>query len=73
MGKGEKSLLCDPGSELRLGGREKKEGQDSKWDGKNEEKKGKKDDLSDLSEAWNLSIDRKIIIVPRRVVRASFE
>ena len=33
---GEKSLLCDPGSELRLGGREKKKGNDntrSKWDG----------------------------------------
>ena len=34
-GVGEKSLLCDPGSELRLGGREKKEGEDNKWDGKN--------------------------------------
>ena len=26
---GEKSLLCDPGSELRLGGREKKKGEDN--------------------------------------------
>ena len=32
MGRGEKSLLCDPGSELRLEGRRKK-GEDSKWDG----------------------------------------
>ena len=31
MGRGgEKSLLCDPGSELRLGGREKKKGEDNK-------------------------------------------
>ena len=30
---GEKSLLCDPGSELRLGGREQK-GEDNKWDEK---------------------------------------
>ena len=28
MGRGEKSLLCDPGSELQLGGREKKKGED---------------------------------------------
>ena len=35
MGTGEKSLLCDPGSELRLlrGGREKKEGEGNKWGG----------------------------------------
>ena len=31
---GEKSLPCDPGSELRLGGIEKKKGEDNKWDGK---------------------------------------
>ena len=29
---GEKSLLCDTGSELRLGGREKKKGDNNKWD-----------------------------------------
>ena len=29
---GEKSLLCDPGSELRLGGREQR-GRDNNWDG----------------------------------------
>ena len=34
VGRGEKSLLCDPGSELRLGGREKK-GEDNKLDGEN--------------------------------------
>ena len=28
---GEKSLLCDPGFEVRLGGREQK-GEDNKWD-----------------------------------------
>ena len=35
MGTGEKSLLCNPGSELRLlgGGREKKEGEGNKWGG----------------------------------------
>ena len=33
----EKILLCDPGSELRLGERERKTGEDNKWD---EEKKG---------------------------------
>ena len=32
-GEGEKSLLCGPGSELRLGGREQKKGDDHKWDG----------------------------------------
>ena len=37
MARGEKSLLCDPRSELRLGGREKK-GEDNKWDGKNKQK-----------------------------------
>ena len=31
MGRGEKSLICDPGSELRLGGREKN-GEDSERD-----------------------------------------
>ena len=35
---GENSLLCDPGSELRLGGREKKKGEDNKWDGKKKKK-----------------------------------
>ena len=40
VGREEKSLLCDPGSELRLGGREKKKkGEDNKWD---EEKRGRK-------------------------------
>ena len=34
MGRGEKSLLRDPGSELRLGGREKKKGEDTEWNGK---------------------------------------
>ena len=35
VGRGEKSLLCDPGSELRLftGGREKRKGEDKKRDG----------------------------------------
>ena len=35
MGTGEKSLLCNPGSELRLlgGGREKKEGEGNKRGG----------------------------------------
>ena len=37
MGREKKSLLCDPGSELRLGGREKKKGEDNKWDGKKRE------------------------------------
>ena len=36
---GEKSLRCDPGSELRLGGREKKKGEYNKWDGKIRKKK----------------------------------
>ena len=40
MGREEKSLLSDPGSELRLGGREKK-GEDSKWDGKAQNVGGK--------------------------------
>ena len=39
MGKGEESLLCDPGYELRLGGREKKKGEDNKWDEKTKNKK----------------------------------
>ena len=30
VGKGEKSQLCDPGSELRLGGKEKRKGQQKK-------------------------------------------
>ena len=30
VGSGEKSLLCDPGSELRLHRREKKKGEDKK-------------------------------------------
>ena len=35
VGRGEKSLLYDPGSELRLGQRErKKKGEDNKRDGK---------------------------------------
>ena len=38
---GEKSLLCDPGSEVRLGGREKKKGEDNKWDGKKKRVKEK--------------------------------
>ena len=33
-GGGEKSLLCDPGSELRLGGREEMKGEGNRWDGK---------------------------------------
>ena len=32
-------MLCDSGSELRLGGREKKKDEDNKWDGKKEKKK----------------------------------
>ena len=37
MGReGGESLLCDPGSKLRLGGRRKKKGEDNKWDGKEE-------------------------------------
>ena len=38
MGSGEKSLQCDPGSELRLGGGEKKKGEDNIRDGKKEGK-----------------------------------
>ena len=34
VGRGEKSLLCDPGSKLRLGGRER-EGEDHEWKKKN--------------------------------------
>ena len=34
VGRGERSLLCDPGSELLLGGRRNKKGENSKWDGK---------------------------------------
>ena len=34
VGRGEKRLLCDPGSELRLGGTEKRKGEDNKGDGK---------------------------------------
>ena len=41
-GRGEKSLLCDPGSKLRLGGREKREGEGSEWDGKAEKEKKKR-------------------------------
>ena len=45
MGRGEKSLLCDPpGSELRLREREK-EREDNKWDGKKEKKKEKGDGM----------------------------
>ena len=41
MGRGgEKSLLCDPGSELRLGGREKKKGEDNKRDDKKKKNVG---------------------------------
>ena len=36
---GEKSLLYDPGSELRLGGREKKKGADDNKDGKKKREK----------------------------------
>ena len=36
---GRKSLLCDPGSELRLGGRENRKGEDNTWDGKKKKKK----------------------------------
>ena len=35
LSEGGKSLLCDPGSELQLGGREKKKGEDNKWDVEN--------------------------------------
>ena len=35
--KKKKSLLCDPGSELRLRGRKKNKGKDNKWDGKKKE------------------------------------
>ena len=38
MWRGEESLLCDPGAELRLGGAEKRKGEDNKWDAKKEEK-----------------------------------
>ena len=40
-GEGGKSLLYDPGSALRLGGREKK-GKDNKWDGKRKKERKKK-------------------------------
>ena len=38
-------MLCDPGSELRLGGREK--GEDNKWDGKKRKEKEKKSTVGD--------------------------
>ena len=34
VGRGVKSLLCDPGSELRLGRRGKKKGEGEKWNEK---------------------------------------
>ena len=48
MGRGEKSLLCDPGSELRLVGREKKKGKYNKWN------VGKKKNLRQESIAWHV-------------------
>ena len=39
VGREEKSLLCDPGSELRLGGREKKKGEDINVTRKRKKKK----------------------------------
>ena len=40
VGRGEKGLLCDPGSELPLliGGGEKRRGEGNKWDGKKDTK-----------------------------------
>ena len=38
VGRGEKSLLGDPGSELRLGGREKRRAKIIKWNGGEKEK-----------------------------------
>ena len=38
-GREEKSLLRDPGFELRLGGRDKKKGEDNEWDGKKKQNK----------------------------------
>ena len=35
----ESPVVCDPGSELRLGGREKKKGEDNKWNGEKKKKK----------------------------------
>ena len=32
-------MLCDPGSELRIGGRENRKGEDNKWDGNKKKKK----------------------------------
>ena len=42
--RGDKSLLCDPGSDIRLRGREKKKGRDTinKWDEKKKKEKEKK-------------------------------
>ena len=39
--EGGESLPCDPGSELRLGGREQK-GEDDKWDGNKQKQKQKR-------------------------------
>ena len=49
----EMSLLCDPGSELRLGGSKKKKGDQNKWDG---EKKQEKKNGSDLPNSEKISI-----------------
>ena len=38
----EMSLLCDPGSELRLGGSKKKKGDQNKWDGEKKQEKTRK-------------------------------
>ena len=42
--RGDKSLLCDPGSDIRLRGREKKKGRDTinKWDEKKKKRRKKK-------------------------------
>ena len=42
MKRGEKRLICDFGSELRLGGTYKKKGEDNKWDGNKTKRKKKR-------------------------------
>ena len=42
IGRGEKGLRCDPRSELRLGGREKRRAKINKWDDVRKKEKRKK-------------------------------
>ena len=52
----EMSLLCDPGSELRLGGSKKKKGDQNKWDGEKKQEKTRKKNGSDLPYSEKISI-----------------